>query len=114
MQHLRHTARDPGGSLIIVGEGGTSERDTQQCVHCGKSWVVELGSGRRRNFCPHHMGPLCGAESCDYCQRKEPGMQFETATSHAKYRRREDKLTFASAFQMHKEVGLALPVDLCV
>jgi len=45
-------------------EGPAIERDTMQCVHCMKHWLVIPGSGRRRGWCTRCNGPVCGAEVC--------------------------------------------------
>lgn len=81
MIHRRHTAARPDGTIIVVSDMGTVERDTLQCVHCGRQWTKQIGSGRRRNFCEHHMGPLCGAPACDVCEHKEHGTQIAPETN---------------------------------
>lgn len=48
-------------------EGPPIERETNQCVHCMAHYVVQPGSGRRRGWCTHCAGPLCGAERCFQC-----------------------------------------------
>lgn len=54
-----------GGKIIIVDpDRPLYERDTLQCVHCMKHWIVEPGSGRQRGWCLKCSGPLCGAEKC--------------------------------------------------
>lgn len=63
----QHTVKKPAGTIIIVGDGPTIERDTLQCVHCMKHWVVQPGSGRRRGWCTRCNGPLCGAQECFTC-----------------------------------------------
>lgn len=45
-------------------DGKPIERDTLQCVHCDKHWIVEPGSGRQRGWCVKCNGPVCGAERC--------------------------------------------------
>ncbi len=40
--------------------GRTVERSTLQCKHCGRHWVPQPGSGRKRGFCTVCMGPTCG------------------------------------------------------
>ncbi len=91
MIHRRHTAARPDGTIIVVSDMGTVERDTVQCVHCGCQWTVQPGSGRRRNFCTYHKGPLCGKPACDTCLRKEHGLQIvsETNQDYLKAQRQE-------------------------
>ena len=103
-----HTTRRPAGTLIVVAEGGSVERDTQSCVHCGRHWIVQPGSGKRRGWCPWHKAPHCGSEDCMYCQRKEPGMQFESRASSEKYQARELGHDLVASAAMHKEAGLVL------
>jgi hypothetical protein len=62
-----HTVRKPSGTIIIVGDGPVVEHDTLQCVHCMKHWIVQPGSGRRRGWCTHCNGPLCGDKKCFTC-----------------------------------------------
>jgi len=53
------------GEIEIVGpEGPPIVRDTMQCKHCMKHWIVVPGSGRQRGWCLKCNGPLCGAEKC--------------------------------------------------
>lgn len=57
-----------GGYIRIDNpEGPPVERDTMQCVHCMKHWIVQPGSGIRRGWCTHCNGPLCGADKCFKC-----------------------------------------------
>ncbi len=54
-----------GGHITIVDpDKPIYERDTLQCVHCQKHWIVEPGSGRQRGWCLKCNGPLCGAQKC--------------------------------------------------
>ena len=46
---------------------GKCVADTLQCCHCNKHFIVEKGSGNRRGFCMHCMGPTCGDYLCDTC-----------------------------------------------
>ena len=93
MIHRRHTAARPAGNITICGDVPPVEKDTLQCVHCGRHWSVQLGSGKRRGFCSFHMGPLCGSPYCDNCQHKAPGEQIQTTEEinlvHEKQRRRD-------------------------
>jgi hypothetical protein len=53
----------PDGYVIIVApDAPTVERDTLQCVHCGKHWMVVKGSGRTRGFCMKCNGVHCGGQ----------------------------------------------------
>ena len=55
------------GYLIITGPDGTLERDTLQCVHCNKHYIVRPGSGKRRGWCTLCAGTTCGEEACLPC-----------------------------------------------
>ena len=64
----RATATRPAGTLIITDPDlpHTVHKDTMQCVHCGRHWVVVPGSGRVRGWCKKCMGPHCG-KTCERC-----------------------------------------------
>ena len=68
-----HAVRKPSGTLIVTSEFGLPvTRDTLQCRHCGRHWVVEPGSGRSRGWCFNCAGPTCGAERCEkVCEAQE-------------------------------------------
>lgn len=54
-----------GGYIRVDNpEGPPLERDTMQCVHCEKHWIVEPGSGKHRGWCLKCNGPVCGAHFC--------------------------------------------------
>lgn len=36
-----------------------------QCVHCQRTWRKVEGSGKKRGFCKHCMGPTCGKKGCE-------------------------------------------------
>jgi hypothetical protein len=55
------------GYLIITGPDGTLERDTVQCAHCNKHYVVRPGSGKRRGWCTMCARATCGAQKCIPC-----------------------------------------------
>jgi len=55
------------GYLIGVGEFGTVERDTLQCCHCNKHYIVQPGSGKRRGWCFNCASTTCGEEGCIPC-----------------------------------------------
>lgn len=57
--------RKVNGTVIITGEfGAPVERDTKQCCHCGKHWIVKPGSGTIRGFCPQCNDHVCGDPMC--------------------------------------------------
>jgi hypothetical protein len=99
MLHRRHTAAKPDGTIIVVSDMGTVERDTLQCVHCGRQWTVQPGSGRRRGFCTYHGGPTCGAPPCDTCLRLAHGMQISAQCTEA-YERETRKEAAKAAHRM--------------
>lgn len=63
----RKSVLRPSGTVIISSDIGELQADTCQCVHCQKTWVVQLGSGRVRGFCRDCAGPTCGAPGCFEC-----------------------------------------------
>jgi len=63
------TVRRPAGYVRIDSpDGPPVERDTLQCVHCEKHWLVMPGSGRKRGWCMRCNGPSCGAKECMECR----------------------------------------------
>lgn len=54
------TISDPGSDKPLL------EAATIQCVHCGRHWVPQPGSGRTRGFCMRCNGFICGPE-CQEC-----------------------------------------------
>lgn len=44
---------------------GSFGREILKCVHCGRRWEVEPGSGRERGWCMLHNGPTCGQPECE-------------------------------------------------
>lgn len=48
---------------------------TMQCRHCGRHWVYEKGSGRRRGFCMMCNGITCGRKECDPCRPAEQWLE---------------------------------------
>lgn len=108
MLHRQHTCAKPDGTIFVCSEQGTIERDMVQCVHCGKQWSVQPGSGKRRNFCSHHVGPTCGAPGCDVCLKMDRGMQHgaETSKAYKRFQRAEQ------AKALHETVtkgGIVIP-----
>ena len=60
--------RKYAGEITHVGlDGKTLTEGIMQCVHCGKHWVPQPGSGVTRGFCRNCMGPLCSAECAQHC-----------------------------------------------
>jgi len=55
------------GYVLIVGPGGTVERDTLQCCHCNAHYIVRPGSGKRRGWCTMCSAPTCGKPKCAAC-----------------------------------------------
>lgn len=47
--------------------GNTYERETRQCSHCGRHWIFEPGSGKKRGYCYACNGLTCGADECNPC-----------------------------------------------
>lgn len=56
--------RQPSGHIL---RDGAEVADTRQCVHCGRHWIWQRGSGRKRGFCMQCMGITCGGPRCDPC-----------------------------------------------
>lgn len=72
----QHTARRPGGFIIITSESGPAvEFDTRQCCHCGGHFIVEPGSGTKRGWCYPCGQVTCGREACDRCLPTERLME---------------------------------------
>jgi hypothetical protein len=60
--------KGPAGHIQIVEPGQDPlERETLQCVHCGKHWVPAPGSGTQRGWCYRCAGPICGGKPCFTC-----------------------------------------------
>jgi hypothetical protein len=56
-----------GYHITVHPDKPAVERDTTQCVHCMKHWVVEPGSGKQRGWCSKCNGPHCGGRDCWVC-----------------------------------------------
>lgn len=66
MYLLQHTSRKAKGQIIITNLNGDTEyKETMQCAHCGKHWVLKPGSGRKRGFCMLCNQVTCGQEQCE-------------------------------------------------
>ena len=61
---MYQSTRKPQGTILADGQ---CVADTRQCVHCGRHWFWEHGSGRKRGFCLNCMGITCGNDSCHVC-----------------------------------------------
>lgn len=66
---MRHGVLKPDGTLMTydLKADRPQEMDTVQCAHCGRHWVVQPGSGRRRGICGRCGGITCGSQACDKC-----------------------------------------------
>ncbi|KKN35538.1 hypothetical protein LCGC14_0782720 [marine sediment metagenome] len=104
----KHTAARPDGTIFVSSESGTIERDTLQCVHCGRQWTVQPGSGKRRNFCSYHSGPTCGAPACDVCLKKDHGTQHGIENSAA-YRRSQRQEQLKALHETLTKGGIVIP-----
>lgn len=64
----RNGKRGPAGHIIVTApDSQPVELETRQCRHCGKHWLYQPGSGKRRGFCLKCMGLTCGEPECDPC-----------------------------------------------
>ena len=73
---LKYSSTRPHGHVIIAGPEGVIEGETMQCVHCGRHWVIQPGSGRRRGWCSKCMGPTCGSQQCHECVPAERKLEL--------------------------------------
>ena len=69
----------PAGAILV---DGVQVADTLQCVHCGRHWIPQKGSGRVRGYCLHCQGPVCGP-GCVTCVPLE--QRFEQAERQARW-----------------------------
>ena len=63
----------PSGVGIITDPEARRENvevPTYQCVHCGRHWIPEPGSGKKRGWCMRCNGPVCGP-ACERCIPQE-------------------------------------------
>lgn len=58
--------KEAGYVQITDVDSGTTNTPTLQCVHCGKHWICEPGSGKTRGWCMMCNGPVCG-KKCEKC-----------------------------------------------
>ena len=83
-----HSNRGARGYIVISGpDAPTLERETLQCVHCGKHWIYEPGSGRRRGWCAPCNGVTCGAERCAVCVPLEARIEIMEGAKTSQARR---------------------------
>ena len=65
------------GAIVIDGHHAAS---TEQCRHCGNHEIIRRGSGKKRGWCPHCSGFVCGKEFCmKYCTPYEARIEWEEA-----------------------------------
>ena len=62
------TISDPGSDKPLSTEA------TLQCVHCGRHFRLQPGSGRVRGFCSRCNGPVCGPD-CAECVPAEQQLE---------------------------------------
>lgn len=88
---LPQSCRKQSGILISTPlDGGKPvTQATVMCAHCGRHWLWQPGSGRRRGFCTRCYGYTCGSEACDCCvsvdhliDNLEAGMPYFLARTH--------------------------------
>ena len=61
----KFTVAKPDGWFWRTDDGGkVDEADLMQCKHCQYTWRYVPGSGRKRGWCLHCNGPLCGKKKC--------------------------------------------------
>lgn len=74
----KHSVLKPHGILIINDPALPHEVqiDYLKCVHCGRMWRVEPGSGRRRGFCTRCMQVTCGNPACEACVPEERKLEL--------------------------------------
>jgi hypothetical protein len=104
----KHTVARPDGTIIVTSDQGTVEADMVQCVHCGRQWTVQPGSGRKTGYCKFHQGRLCSNPQCAECLGLDPGMQHGAVAdaAYAKVRRREQ---LEALHTMRTKGGIIIP-----
>lgn len=61
----RHTVASPDGyGRLDFDDGKRQEFDVVICGHCDAEFHIVPGSGRKRGFCRHCGGVVCGAPDC--------------------------------------------------
>lgn len=59
------TIASPHGYYYETDDAGhVTEADLLTCAHCQYTWKVAPGSVRRRGWCGHCNGPICGKPRC--------------------------------------------------
>lgn len=88
---LGHSYRKESGAIVLDGRHVAS---TQQCVHCGSHERVSPGSGKKRGWCMHCGGFVCGRPNCmKYCVPHEARIEYEEALNIKKEQLIERLLT---------------------
>ena len=60
-----HGALRPHGIATRTWDAGKVEEfDLLTCAHCQFTWRYVPGSGRKRGWCTHCNGPVCGKPMC--------------------------------------------------
>lgn len=68
--------KQESGAVVLNGHHSYS---TSQCVHCGAHENIIPGSGKKRGFCPHCQGFLCGRKKCFTCIPFEAKLEYQEA-----------------------------------
>jgi hypothetical protein len=61
----------------LVFLDGQETGETRQCVHCGRHWIWQHGSGRVRGYCMNCGGITCGSQECNVCVPWQKKMEIE-------------------------------------
>jgi len=66
MVHQLSGGRKAKGYLLVTEPDQPDiERETLQCAHCQKHWMIKPGSGIQRGWCFRCQGPTCGKRNCE-------------------------------------------------
>lgn len=80
---MHHWSPQRAAGAILFDGGSQSEwtviGETLMCVHCGKHWMIQPGSGNERGFCLNCMGPTCGGQKCFDCVPMERMLEIMEA-----------------------------------
>ena len=71
------------GVLIEYSPDAPHEKHlpTLQCCHCGRHWVMQPGSGRRRGYCHLRCNSVtCGTAECSVCVPIEKQLDIAEGT----------------------------------
>lgn len=75
-------SKKESGAIIINGQHVAS---TKQCVHCGNHERIVMGSGKKRGWCVHCKGFLCGRTPCmQNCYPFEAQLEYQEARNAQK------------------------------